>query len=69
MPCRFDCPSTVSWVDSVRDALAYGDPEFVAETDRRLKLPVLSIREQKTYAFEGSRLEDGSVSYRAFYRL
>lgn len=69
MPCRFDCPSTVSWVESVRAGLSANDEGFVREVDRRLKLPVLSIREQKTYAFEGVRMPDGSVSYEAFYLL
>lgn len=69
MPCRFDCPKTVEWVESVRAELLSGDADFVRETDRRLRLPVLSIREQKTYAFEGRRESDGSVSYEAFYRL
>lgn len=69
MPCRFDCPETVGWVEPIRESVFLQDSEFAREIERRLKLPVLSVREQKTYAFEGEALDDGSVAYERFYRL
>lgn len=52
MPCAFDCAETVEWVEKVRDSLVETDADYVVALDRRLKFPVLSVREQKTYAFE-----------------
>lgn len=69
MPCRFDCPATVSWVEKIRTSLESEDPVFAAEIERRLKLPILSVREQKVFAFEGEAADDGSVEYESFYRL
>lgn len=69
MPCRFDCPETVLWVEKVRQSLISQDAVFAAEVERRLKLPVLSVREQKVFAFEGEMLDDGSLRYDGFYRL
>lgn len=69
MPCRFDCPATIAWVEGVRADLSSEDPAAVTEIDRRLRLPVLSVREQNVYAFEGVRCDDGSVRYDSFYRL
>jgi hypothetical protein len=52
MPCSFDCENTTNYVQKIINKLSIENKSLVEEIEKKLLLPILSIREQKVFAFE-----------------
>jgi hypothetical protein len=70
MPCSFSCENTINYSQKIIDQLKIDNKLLIDEIEKKLLLPILSIREQKVFAFEGEILEnDNSIKYTEFYQL
>jgi hypothetical protein len=52
MPCSFSCENTIKYSQKIIDKLKSENKELADEIEKKLLLPILSIREQKIFAFE-----------------
>ncbi len=70
MPCDFWCGNTIKYVNKIIKFLEKDEKENVKKIEEILQLPILSIREQKCYAFEWIiSIDNLSISYKKFYHL
>lgn len=69
MPCSFWCKKTIKYSQTIIDKLRQDDPWMVTQIEKALLLPILSIREQKIYAFEWTVEDWNSIKYTNTYLL
>lgn len=70
MPCNFWCLNTINYVQKIIDKLSKDDISIVEQIEKYLLFPILSIREQKMYAFDWYISEDNnSIFYKTFFHL
>jgi hypothetical protein len=70
MPCDFWCSNTIKYVNKIIKFLEKDEKENVKKIEEFLLFPILSIREQKCYAFEWTiSIDNLSISYKKFYHL
>lgn len=70
MPCSFGCKNTIKYVDKIIKDLETTESSNLDDIEKFLLFPILSIREQKIYAFDWVVSEDNlSINYKSFYHL
>lgn len=70
MPCNFWCEETISYSQKIIKYLSKEDPNLVKQIEKYLTFPILSIREQKIYAFEGVISKNNQeINYKNFFHL
>jgi hypothetical protein len=63
LPCRYDCPRTVSAAEAVRAAVSEHCPALAEYIDRLLARPYLVLNEWEAFAFCGAVPQAGTIEY------
>ena len=69
MPCSFNCKETIKYVNKIESKLEREDPTLLKNIRQHMKLPILSIREKITFAFQGTLLNNNTCIYTKYYEL
>jgi len=69
MPHTFDCSETIAMVKKIEEEIKKESPETYEEMKQIQQLPILCIREQKYYAFEGKVKSLQELEYTNTYLL